>query len=176
MHPEERWRQRLIDAEQDKSWLVFAERDGALIGMSGAYQWPEDRAANRAMIIAVFVDESARGLGIGEMLMQAVMDEMAAAGLRARSWRSTRSRLPRSGFTRRWASASPELKSTPWAVARNAKRPHGAPVQIVGRAESPWGPDAERLGSESRRSESQRRTMTIVRPRARHHATRCGQG
>ena len=80
-HPEERWRQRLIDAEQGKSWLVFAERDGQLIGMSGAYQWPEDIEANRAMIIAVFVDESSRGLGIGERLMQAVMDELAAAGL-----------------------------------------------------------------------------------------------
>ena len=80
-HPEERWRQRLIDAEQGRSWLVFAERDGQLIGMSGAYQWPEDIAANRAMIIAVFVDESARGMGIGERLMQAVLDQLADAGI-----------------------------------------------------------------------------------------------
>ena len=80
-HPEERWRQRLIDAEQGKSWLVFAERDGTLIGMSGAYQWPEDIEANRAMIIAMFVDELARGHGHGERLMQAVVDELAAAGL-----------------------------------------------------------------------------------------------
>jgi ribosomal protein S18 acetylase RimI-like enzyme len=80
-HPEERWRQRLIDADQGKSWLVFAERAGTLIGISGAYQWPEDIEANRAMIVAVFVDEFARGRGIGERLMQAVMDELAAAGL-----------------------------------------------------------------------------------------------
>lgn len=80
-HPEERWRQRLIDAGQGRSWLVFAERNGRLIGMSGAHQWPEDIAANRAMIIAVFVDESARGQGIGEQLVQLVMDELIAAGL-----------------------------------------------------------------------------------------------
>jgi len=80
-HPEERWRERLIDAAQGKSWLVFAERDGELIGMSGAFQWPEDIEANRAMIIAVFVDESARGHGLGERLMQAVMEELRAAGL-----------------------------------------------------------------------------------------------
>jgi ribosomal protein S18 acetylase RimI-like enzyme len=80
-HSEERWRQRLIDAEQGKSWLVFAERDRTLIGMSGAFQWPEDREANRAMIIAMFVDESVRGMGIGERLMQAVIGELAAAGL-----------------------------------------------------------------------------------------------
>ena len=39
-HPEERWRERLIDAAQGKSWLVFAERDGELIGMSGAFSGP----------------------------------------------------------------------------------------------------------------------------------------
>jgi ribosomal protein S18 acetylase RimI-like enzyme len=80
-HPEERWRLRLIDAEQGTSWLVFAERGGQLVGMAGAHQWPEDIEANRAMIIAVFVDESTRGQGIAERLMQAVMDEMRAAGL-----------------------------------------------------------------------------------------------
>ena len=80
-HPEERWRQRLIDASDGKSWLVFAERDGRLIGMSGAFQWPEDREANRAMVIAVYVDPELRGLRIGERLMQAVLDEMRAAGL-----------------------------------------------------------------------------------------------
>ena len=80
-HPEERWRQRLIDAEQGKSWLVFAERNGQLIGMSGAYQWPEDIEASRAMIIAVFVEPEARGCGIGERLVQALMDVLIAAGL-----------------------------------------------------------------------------------------------
>lgn len=80
-HPEERWRQRLIDAAEGKSWLVFAERGGRLIGMSGAYQWPEDREANRAMVIAVFVDPDLRGQRIGERLMLAVLDQLRAAGL-----------------------------------------------------------------------------------------------
>lgn len=80
-HPEERWRQRLIDAAEGQSWLVFAERDGALIGMTGAYQWPEDRDADRAMIIAVFVNEDARGQGVGEALRSAVMNQLAAAGI-----------------------------------------------------------------------------------------------
>lgn len=80
-HPEERWRQRLVDAVTGKNWLVFAERDGKLIGMSGAYQWPEDIQANRAMIIAVFVDEDARGQGIGEQLVRAVLDQLASAGI-----------------------------------------------------------------------------------------------
>ncbi len=81
--PEERWRQRLIDAAEGKSWLVFAERSGTLIGMSGAFQWPEDVAANRAMIIAVFVEESVRGQGIGERLVKAVLEQMTAAGLKS---------------------------------------------------------------------------------------------
>jgi ribosomal protein S18 acetylase RimI-like enzyme len=80
-HPEERWRQRLLDAAEGKSWLVFAEQDGRLIGMSGAYQWPEDLEANRAMIIAVFVDPELRGQRIGERLVQAVLDQLRAAGL-----------------------------------------------------------------------------------------------
>ena len=62
-YPDDRWRQRLIDAEAGKGWLVFAEREGRLIGMSGAYQWPEDVEANRAMVIAVFVEPEARGRG-----------------------------------------------------------------------------------------------------------------
>jgi ribosomal protein S18 acetylase RimI-like enzyme len=78
---EERWRQRLLDAETGKSWLVFAERDGRLVGMSGAYQWPEDRDANRAMIIAVFVEPELRRQGFGERLVQAVLDQLADAGL-----------------------------------------------------------------------------------------------
>lgn len=80
-YPEVRWKQRLIDAAERKSWLVFAERSGDLVGMAGAYQWPEDREANRAMIIAVFVDESARGQGIGELLVEEVIVQLAAAGL-----------------------------------------------------------------------------------------------
>jgi ribosomal protein S18 acetylase RimI-like enzyme len=81
IYPEERWRQRLADAADGESWLVFAEHEGRLIGMSGAYQWPEDREANRAMIIAVFVDPWHRGRRIGERLVQAVLDKLAAAGL-----------------------------------------------------------------------------------------------
>jgi ribosomal protein S18 acetylase RimI-like enzyme len=49
--------------------------------MSGAYQWPEDRDANRAMIIAVFVEPELRRQGLGERLVQAVLDQLADAGL-----------------------------------------------------------------------------------------------
>lgn len=80
-YPEERWRQRLIDADQGKSWMVFAERGGKLIGMAGAYQWPGDREANRAMVIAVFVDPEARGQQIGARLIQAVLDQLLVAGV-----------------------------------------------------------------------------------------------
>jgi ribosomal protein S18 acetylase RimI-like enzyme len=80
-YPEERWRQRLIDAAEGRSWLVFAEREGRLTGMAGAYQWPEDVEANRAMVIAVFVDPELRGQRIGERLVQAVLDQLAATGL-----------------------------------------------------------------------------------------------
>ena len=79
--PEEHWRQRLIDAAEGKDWLVFAEKSGSLIGMSGAHQWPEDVEANRAMIIAVFVDEEARGNGLGERMVTAVLEQMKLAGL-----------------------------------------------------------------------------------------------
>jgi len=80
-YPEERWRLRLIDAVEGRSWMVFAERDGQLIGMTGAFQWPEDIEADRAMFIAVFVDDEARGQGVGKSLMTAVLDLIAAAGI-----------------------------------------------------------------------------------------------
>jgi RimJ/RimL family protein N-acetyltransferase len=79
-HDDARWQQRLIDAAEGKSWLVFAERAGRLVGMAGAFQWPEDVEANRAMIIAVFVDLSERGNGLGERLMEVVMAQMKGAG------------------------------------------------------------------------------------------------
>jgi ribosomal protein S18 acetylase RimI-like enzyme len=79
--PEERWRERLIAADDGRGWMVFAERDGQLIGMTGAFQWPEDLEADRAMIVSVFVDPESRGQGIGEALMTAVMEQIAAAGI-----------------------------------------------------------------------------------------------
>jgi ribosomal protein S18 acetylase RimI-like enzyme len=81
LYPDERWRQRLIDTAEGRGWNVFAERDGQLIGMTGAFQWPEDIGADRAMIVAVFVDVETRGQGVGEALMTAVIDQLAAAGV-----------------------------------------------------------------------------------------------
>jgi ribosomal protein S18 acetylase RimI-like enzyme len=75
--PDDHWQQRLADVVVgNNNWLVFAERDGRLIGMTGAFQWPEDIEANRAMIIAVYVEEDHRGQGIGEALMRAVLEEL----------------------------------------------------------------------------------------------------
>jgi ribosomal protein S18 acetylase RimI-like enzyme len=80
-YPEERWRQRLIDAAEGRSWMDFAERDGKLIGMTAAYQWPEDIENDRAMIVSVFVDAEARGKGVASRLMTAILDQLAAAGV-----------------------------------------------------------------------------------------------
>jgi ribosomal protein S18 acetylase RimI-like enzyme len=81
LYPDERWRQRLIDTAEGRGWNVFAERDGQLIGMTGAFQWPEDIGADRAMIVSVFVEAEARGQGVGKSLMTAVLDLIAAAGI-----------------------------------------------------------------------------------------------
>jgi ribosomal protein S18 acetylase RimI-like enzyme len=74
--PEEHWQKRLADVVAGNNWLVFAEHEGRLIGVTGAFQWPEDIAANRATVVAVYVDEDQRGLGIGSALMQATLDEL----------------------------------------------------------------------------------------------------
>jgi ribosomal protein S18 acetylase RimI-like enzyme len=75
--PDGHWQQRLADVVAgNNNWLVFAERDGRLIGMTGAFQWPEDIEANRATIIAVYVEEDHRGQGIGSALMQAILEEL----------------------------------------------------------------------------------------------------
>lgn len=60
------WSKRLEDAEKkEREWLLFAEENGNLVGMVGAFLTEE----NIANIISVYVVKEARGKGISKQLM-----------------------------------------------------------------------------------------------------------
>ena len=65
--PEE-WRARLDGVS---NWLVFAERDGTVVGLAGAYPPPEEPGV--VFVVSVFVDAAHRGRGVGRRLMTALI-------------------------------------------------------------------------------------------------------
>lgn len=78
--PEAWWRDVLSTAlVNPNKTAVFAELDGRLIGMAGAY--PEE-APGCVDITGMFVTPTQRGKGIGRRLLQAVTDEVTAETVR----------------------------------------------------------------------------------------------
>lgn len=76
--PEADWRRRLEGAQRKTDeFLLFAEVDGRLVGMMGAYRDKGRKVAHIATVVGVYVDAAARGQGIGRRLMQALLDEIA---------------------------------------------------------------------------------------------------
>ncbi len=72
--PEEFWKQRLLDAIQEKTqWLVFAKSDNHLVGMVGAFAEKEPDVAH---IISVYVVPEARGNGISKDLMRDLLNRI----------------------------------------------------------------------------------------------------
>lgn len=57
-YPDDLWQGRLQDVHDGISWIAFAERDGTLIGMIGAFQSADDKAHRRVTIWGVFVDDN----------------------------------------------------------------------------------------------------------------------
>jgi ribosomal protein S18 acetylase RimI-like enzyme len=73
--PPEYWQGRLSDSAMgEQSSLLFAQVEGALVGMMGAF-YEED--ARTAEIISVYVSPDWRGKGVGRALMQAILAEIS---------------------------------------------------------------------------------------------------
>lgn len=76
--PESEWQGRLESAQRKAGHLtLFAEVDGKLVGMIGAYWVDKKKMAHIAGVYGVYVDQSMRGKGIGQWLMQALLDEIS---------------------------------------------------------------------------------------------------
>lgn len=73
--PEGVWRERLEPDQPGK--LFFAERERTLVGMVSA-----DGSGETGEITAMFVDESARGQGVGRALLGHALEHFRSLGLR----------------------------------------------------------------------------------------------
>lgn len=72
---DENWQTYLKEGnEGKKSYLLFAEVEGKLVGMVGALKNSSKKRSHAASIVAVFVDSSYRGRGIGKRLMQNILN------------------------------------------------------------------------------------------------------
>lgn len=79
LKPDSYWQGRLAEAQSgEKSWLLFAREGDRLIGMIGAYRAEE---AGVVEIISVYVNREKRGLGVGSLLMSAILDEVIKPGV-----------------------------------------------------------------------------------------------
>lgn len=75
--PEDDWRRRLVAAQRKvDEFLLFAEVDGRLVGMMGAFRYRGQKGAHIASVVGVYVDAAARGQGIGRRLMRTLLDEI----------------------------------------------------------------------------------------------------
>ena len=79
--PDEKWKAALEDAEKGNRWLIFAEKEGEIIGMTGAFISEEYKGKNTAKIIEVFVSSRARGLHVGRMLLEAMIEKLRKLGM-----------------------------------------------------------------------------------------------
>lgn len=72
-YPDEHWIGRLRESEERKAASLFAERDGELVGMIGAFF---EAGPELATVVAVYVRPEARGQGVGKLLVDAVLDRL----------------------------------------------------------------------------------------------------
>ncbi len=80
--PESFWQSRLADAAKGgQSWLLFARTGDRLLGMIGAVREEPEGPLTVATIISVYVRPEARGRGVSNRLMQAILDTLKEAGI-----------------------------------------------------------------------------------------------
>ena len=80
-YPDSFWQSRLADAAQgEHTWLLFARSGESLVGLVGAFREEDDPLA--AHVVSVYVSPEARGRGISRRLMQALLAELAQAGIK----------------------------------------------------------------------------------------------
>ena len=75
VYPDDKWQQRLKDAESGKTWMFFARLNGKLVGMIGGYRNEEDVQNHRVQIWGVYVDPEARRKGIAKSLIEKILGE-----------------------------------------------------------------------------------------------------
>jgi ribosomal protein S18 acetylase RimI-like enzyme len=72
--PDTYWQGRLRDTlAGDKSWLLFARVQGRLVGLIGAFR---SEAGDTVDIISVYVVPEMRSMGVGRLLMEAILAEV----------------------------------------------------------------------------------------------------
>jgi ribosomal protein S18 acetylase RimI-like enzyme len=76
--PDKLWQERLRDVAGGRSWLLVAETGGRWVGMVGAYRTSEQEQSGGATVYGTFVEPDVRGRGVGQLLMGALLDQLAA--------------------------------------------------------------------------------------------------
>jgi ribosomal protein S18 acetylase RimI-like enzyme len=65
------WIQRLVDATlPDKTRMLFAEKNGKLIGMIGILYEQNEKIKHKAHIVSFYVTPNARSQGVGKALLE----------------------------------------------------------------------------------------------------------
>lgn len=79
MTPEEKDKSSEQDWKNDlKEVVYFAEGDGKLIGMAGAYREHESKMSHIAVLFGIYVSKEYRGQGIARNLLQTLLDDLEA--------------------------------------------------------------------------------------------------
>jgi len=71
--PDQEWQDRLQNAHGQKSYMLFAENEGRIVGMAGALLYQGKCVEHIATIVSVYVDIAYRGQAIAQKLMQGIM-------------------------------------------------------------------------------------------------------
>jgi GNAT superfamily N-acetyltransferase len=78
--PDSHWEERLRDAAVgETTWMLFAEVDGKLAGLTGAFR-EEEKDGPIVHIISVYVCEEYRGQGVASALMEAILEAVSRRG------------------------------------------------------------------------------------------------
>ena len=76
---DDQWRQMVTQPhERSRTWLAM--RDDQAVGSVGSFRLPE-QPAGECILVGMWVDPTARGLGVGELLVRTVLEAAAAQGL-----------------------------------------------------------------------------------------------
>lgn len=77
---DDEWRQ-LVSQSPDRSRTWLALRDEQAVGTVGAFRLP-DHPADECVLVGMWVDPLARGLGVGERLVRTVLEAAVEQGMR----------------------------------------------------------------------------------------------
>lgn len=72
------WQERLQSAQEGKSYMLFAEYEGKIIGMVGALLYQGKCVEHKATIVSMYLKPEYRGHGVAKKLMLAIMDRLQA--------------------------------------------------------------------------------------------------